>query len=129
MNKSDIMKAAEEADEWLGCEPEPSNYHSRHAYKNALEQWENHTIDNIQLAQSLCKAAELLKQVDNKWLPASEAPKGVPLIVEGGIAMKKTGDEWFTGMHEPQYTRKIQWEVKWFQFFPQPPVIIEKEGV
>lgn len=37
-------------------------------------------------------------------------PKGIPVLVDGGVAMKKTGGEWFTGMEEPMFQRPLQWE-------------------
>lgn len=52
------------------------------------------------------------------WQPENTAPKGVPVIVSGGIAMKKTGGLWYTGMEEPMYQRPIQWEVKGWMPIP-----------
>lgn len=45
-------------------------------------------------------------------------PKGVPVIVDGGIAMLKTGDEWFTGMEEPLFQRPLGWTPKWWMKIP-----------
>lgn len=46
-------------------------------------------------------------------------PKGVPVIVAGGIAMLKTGDEWFTGMEEPLFQRRLEWTPKWWMKIPE----------
>lgn len=48
---------------------------------------------------------------------------GVPVIVSGGLAMRKTGGEWFTGMEEPLYMRKIEWEVTHWMPLPAPPKV------
>ena len=61
--------------------------------------------------------AELAPQ----WRPESKAPKGVPVIVRGGLAMKKTGGEWFSGMEEPLYQRPLQWKPDCWMFIPEPP--------
>ena len=45
-------------------------------------------------------------------------PKGVPVIVCGGTAMLKTGGEWFTGMEEPLFQRRIEWEPLWWAPIP-----------
>lgn len=45
-------------------------------------------------------------------------PKGVPVLVAGGVAMMKTGNEWFTGMQEPLYTRPLIWTPKWWAHIP-----------
>jgi len=50
--------------------------------------------------------------------PIETAPKGVPVIVAGGIAMHKTGGEWFTGMETPMYQRPLQWQPKWWMPIP-----------
>jgi len=52
-------------------------------------------------------------------LPPDSAPKGVPVLVAGGIAMKKTGGEWFSGMCEPAFSRPIIWDVQWWAVIPQ----------
>lgn len=46
------------------------------------------------------------------------APKGVPVIVAGGIAMQKTGGEWYTGMEEPLFMRRLEWQPKWWMPIP-----------
>lgn len=45
-------------------------------------------------------------------------PNGVPVIVCGGIAMRKTGGEWFTGMEDPRYERQLEWEPTWWARIP-----------
>ena len=47
------------------------------------------------------------------------APKGAPVLVAGGIAMKKTGDGWFSGMSEPPFTRPLSWDPQWWAWVPQ----------
>lgn len=64
-------------------------------------------------------------------LPPECAPKGIPVLVAGGIAMKKTGGQWFTGMAEPAFERPIEWEVKWWSPIPQqnqPPARPRRDG-
>lgn len=56
-----------------------------------------------------------------RWESMESAPKGVPVLVRGGIAKKKTGDEWFTGMEEPLYQRRIEWDVKAWAHLPPAP--------
>ena len=56
-----------------------------------------------------------------QWRPENEAPKGVPVIVRGGLAMKKTGGEWFSGMEEPLYQRSLQWKPDCWMPLPEPP--------
>lgn len=46
-------------------------------------------------------------------------PKGVPVIVAGGIAMMKTGNEWFTGMEEPLFSRQLEWVPVWWAHIPK----------
>lgn len=45
-------------------------------------------------------------------------PKGVAVIVAGGVAMMKTGGEWFTGMEEPLFGRPLEWVPKWWAAIP-----------
>ena len=45
-------------------------------------------------------------------------PNGVMVIVEGGIAKRTTGGEWFTGMEEPVFSRRIEWTVERWMPFP-----------
>ena len=47
------------------------------------------------------------------------APKGVPLLVAGGIAMKKTGGVWVSGMTDEPFTRELNWEPHWWAHIPQ----------
>jgi hypothetical protein len=52
-------------------------------------------------------------------MPPDCAPKGVPVLIAGGIAMRKTGDEWYSGMCEPAFSRRITWTVNWWAPIPQ----------
>ena len=51
--------------------------------------------------------------------PPDTAPNGCPVLVAGGIAMRKTGGEWFSGMCEPAFSRRLNWEPKWWAVIPQ----------
>jgi GTP-dependent phosphoenolpyruvate carboxykinase len=51
--------------------------------------------------------------------PAHTAPKGAPVLVAGGIAMRKTGGEWYSGMEDPPFSRQLNWEPKWWAAIPQ----------
>jgi hypothetical protein len=46
------------------------------------------------------------------------APKGIPVIVAGGVAMQKTGGQWFSGMEEPLYQRQLEWIPTWWMPIP-----------
>jgi hypothetical protein len=52
-------------------------------------------------------------------MPPETAPKGAPVLVAGGIAMRKTGNVWVTGMDEPAFTRELNWTPKWWACIPQ----------
>ena len=54
----------------------------------------------------------------HNWQPEHEAPKNVPVIVNGGTAMKKEDGCWYTGMEEPLFQRPIEWEVKGWMPLP-----------
>lgn len=69
----------------------------------------------------LHEAADALE--DMEWLPIETAPEGIPVLVPGGIAMQKTGGEWFTGMEEPMYQRRIKWDVTCWKHLPEPPEV------
>jgi hypothetical protein len=72
-------------------------------------------------AAALAEKEAEIKRLRDDFCPMSPecAPKGVPVLVSGGIAMKKTGGQWFTGMEDPAFERPIQWEVKWWARIPQ----------
>jgi len=70
-------------------------------------------------SHDLCRACNFMPPLRVHRLPADTAPKGVPVLVAGGIAMRKTGGGWFTGMEEPAFTRELNWEPKWWAFIPQ----------
>ena len=48
-----------------------------------------------------CKKVD--RVVELRQMPPEIAPKGVPVLIAGGIAMKKTGGKWFSGMCEPAF--------------------------
>lgn len=50
--------------------------------------------------------------------PPETAPKGVPVLVAGGVAMRKTGGEWYTGMSDPPFQRPLEWQPKWWAHIP-----------
>ena len=52
-------------------------------------------------------------------MPPETAPKGVPVLVAGGIAMLKTGGVWYSGMTDNPFTRPLNWEPKWWAEIPQ----------
>lgn len=52
-------------------------------------------------------------------MPPSTAPKGAPVLVAGGIAMKKTGGVWYSGMCEPPFSRPLEWAPQWWANIPQ----------
>lgn len=47
------------------------------------------------------------------------APKGIPVLVAGGIAMKKTGGVWVSGMTDEPFTRELNWQPKWWAHIPE----------
>ena len=51
--------------------------------------------------------------------PPRTAPEGAPVLIAGGIAMKKTGGKWFSGMSDEPFTRELNWEPKWWAAIPQ----------
>jgi hypothetical protein len=49
-------------------------------------------------------------------------PYNAPVLIAGGIAMKvrtPEGSYWVTGMAEPLFTRKLNWEPEWWACIPQ----------
>ena len=67
----------------------------------------------------LCGACAFMSPLTFHRLPPESAPNGVPVLIAGGIAMKKTGGEWFTGMDDKPFTRQLNWEPKWWACIPQ----------
>lgn len=53
-----------------------------------------------------------------KKMPPDEAPEGEPVLVAGGVAVKK-GDKWFSGMSDEPFTRVLKWAPKWWSAIPQ----------
>ena len=58
-------------------------------------------------------------QIILEKMPPESAPKGAPVLVAGGIAMKKTGGVWYSGMTDEPFTRPLNWEPKWWAVIPQ----------
>lgn len=54
-----------------------------------------------------------------RQMPPDIAPNGAPVLVAGGIAMKKTGGEWYSGMCDPPFSRRLDWEPEWWAAIPQ----------
>lgn len=54
-----------------------------------------------------------------RQMPVDICPKGVPVLVAGGIAMMKTGGVWVTGMEEPAFERELNWTPEWWANIPQ----------
>lgn len=66
------------------------------------------------------EAIDLVK-AHSGWRPIETAPKGIPVLVEGGLAMQKTGGLWYSGMEEPLYARQLSWKPTHWQPLPTPP--------
>ena len=81
---------------FCGC-----NFNERVTHEEAIERWNR----------------RYSKPVSGKQ-PIETAPKGIPVIVAGGLAMRKTGSEWYTGMEDPRYERALQWQPKWWMPIP-----------
>ena len=64
-----------------------------------------------------CKKVD--RVVELRQMPPEIAPKGVPVLIAGGIAMKKTGGKWCSGMCEPAFSRELNWEPEWWANLPQ----------
>lgn len=67
----------------------------------------------------LCGGCVFMPPVKLRRLPADTAPKGVPVLIAGGIAMRKTGGGWFSGMDDKPFTRELNWTPKWWAPIPQ----------
>jgi hypothetical protein len=50
--------------------------------------------------------------------PPETAPKGVAVLIAGGVGMRKTGNEWFSGMSNPPFSRPLEWQPKWWAYIP-----------
>tara|TARA_R110000772_G_scaffold45492_1_gene104211 strand:- start:2545 stop:2985 length:441 start_codon:yes stop_codon:yes gene_type:complete len=64
-----------------------------------------------------------------RQMPVSTCPKGVPVLIAGGVAMLKTGGDWYTGMYEPMFSRKLNWSPEWWANIPngnEPHPLSEK---
>lgn len=54
-----------------------------------------------------------------RQMPPETAPNGAPVLIAGGIAMRKTGGQWFSGMCEPPFSRELNWTPEWWASIPQ----------
>jgi len=54
-----------------------------------------------------------------RQMPISNCPKGMPVLVSGGIAMLKTGGVWFSGMTDEPFTRELNWTPEWWAAIPE----------
>jgi len=66
-----------------------------------------------------CNACAHMDPLTLHRLPPECAPKGAPVLVAGGLAMRKTGGKWFSGMTDEPFTRELNWEPKWWAPIPQ----------
>lgn len=79
---------------------------------------------NEAVAQLLREVEEYIikleKEVEGSgWQPIETAPKGMPVIVNGGMAIQKTGNEWYTCMTTEG--RKLEWNPTHWMLLPEPP--------
>lgn len=54
-----------------------------------------------------------------RQMPVDICPKGVPVLVAGGVAMLKTGGVWVSGMGDEPFTRELNWTPEWWAGIPQ----------
>ena len=80
--------------------------------------------DVVDLILALAAERDALK-AETAGRHIKDAPKGVPVLVYGGVAMLKTGGEWFTGMEEPLFTRRLEWEPDCWWPLPKAPEATE----
>ena len=138
MNKLDIMKAAEKAEKWQAREPAIGDFMQYKGrifdyvtHREKCEEWKREP-DIKQLAAALIAAAELLKQVE--WQDIESAPKdGVPFLVIDGLNSREPFIAYYDSEGDLRDRYCATWvdenSVTHWQPLPQPPVIIEKEGV
>ena len=88
------------------------------AEKAYVEQFDKREAAEAELTTLKAELAEARQDALSK-MPPDCAPKGVPVLVAGGIAMRKTGDEWFSGMCEPAFSRPLNWQPQWWAPIPQ----------
>ncbi len=53
-----------------------------------------------------------------RQMPTSIVPRGAPVLIAGGVAMKKIDGYWYSGMEEPAFTRKLNWKPEWWAAIP-----------
>lgn len=97
-----------------------------------------HGYEGITVSACADAIAEIQALRGQGWQPIETAvqtpPKGVPVLVCGGIAVMKTGGEWFTGMETPLFERRLEWTPQWWipicgdnSFPPSSPINSEGE--
>ena len=62
-----------------------------------------------------------MKPLTLERFPPESAPNGVPVLVCGGVAMRKTGDEWFSGLGDVDnipFSRPLEWRPAWWAYLP-----------
>lgn len=70
-------------------------------------------------AHDLCAACAFMAPLRVHRLPVAAAPKGAPVLIAGGIAMKKKDGKWYSGMTDDPFTRELNWTPKWWACIPQ----------
>lgn len=48
-------------------------------------------------------------------------PRGIPVIVSGGIAALRSDGVWVSGTEEPLFGRELQWTPEWWARIPTDP--------
>jgi hypothetical protein len=51
--------------------------------------------------------------------PAGTAPLNCPVLVAGGVALKRSDGKWVTGMSDQPFTKELNWEPQWWSCIPQ----------
>jgi len=88
--------------------------------KALIERLRDIEQDEVKSTTDLARAAaDALDAME--WKPERFALKNTVVIVDGGLAMKRDDDVWYSGMEEPLYARPIEWDVKVFMPLPSPP--------
>ena len=58
-----------------------------------------------------------MEPIERMKMSEHTPPEGRRVLVAGGVAMLRNGF-WFTGMEEPLFTRRLEWEPTWWAFIP-----------
>mgnify|MGYP006876432774 CR=1 FL=1 len=56
-----------------------------------------------------------------QWEFEEEPPLFTPVLIPGGLAIKKDDGLWYSGMERPLYERPIEWDVPCWMFLLEPP--------